>query len=122
MHGKRKPLFSYRMSNGLSEYTCELAMDIDVVMKRRNGVPYKYCVINSHHEDEFEYLHGLPTPSFGVRNRCLMLYKGIYSYSEKSPCKLILFGQLLFCSPTKYVSISRLFSGGLVSGYGHQIP
>ncbi len=54
------------------EFECHLKLDYDVL--RGTGVPYKYCVYETNHADEYEYLHGAPSPQGWIdyiRNRCL---------------------------------------------------
>ena len=60
------------MNEEFLEFECHLKLDYDVL--RGTGSPYKYCVYRTNHVDEFEYLHGVPSPQ-GQRdinwNRCL---------------------------------------------------
>ena len=65
----------YRKVNGLYQFQCHLKIDKDVI-KEKDGLAYKYCVINSEYEDVFEYLHGLSIPKTGHRNRWLKINKG----------------------------------------------
>ena len=60
---------------GFLYYQCNLGLDTEV-LKEKNGVAYKYCVVNSQHDDPYEYLHGLFSPFSGVRNRWLRFEAG----------------------------------------------
>ncbi len=51
------------------EFECHLKLDYDVL--RGSGIPFKYCVYGTNHDDEFEYLHGAPGWRDDIRNRCL---------------------------------------------------
>ncbi len=54
------------------EFECHQMFDFDVLSGA--GIPYKYCIYTTNHTDEYEYLHGAPSPPAWkdiIRNRCL---------------------------------------------------
>lgn len=67
-----------RRKSGVLMFKYQISFHADL-FRDGNGLAYKYYVINSHHKDCYEYLHGLPTPSYGGhRNRWLKGMSAIF--------------------------------------------